>query len=160
MKTPALLVHHMGAIVKEAPNYVEIRADHEEHGALTLTIQRRDGKTPHEKRVEAEARADALQKRLDMALTADLRDSDTLRRITPEMANAYLKAHGWREESCPAGTNWCPDGDYDEEVTVPHGDLFEYPRILLNILAYISKVEKRTPLAVYLDMLDTAQGAG
>jgi len=56
-------------------NYAEIEVHHGEIGPMTLTLQRRAGKTPHQFRQEAEDREATLQARLDAieALLADLR---------------------------------------------------------------------------------------
>lgn len=42
-------------------NYTETEVFHDKLGALTLTLQRRSGKTPHQFRMEAEAERDALR---------------------------------------------------------------------------------------------------
>jgi len=46
-------------------NYVEVEAFHPETGPLVFTMQRKDGKTPHELRCEAEAQIERLQDELD-----------------------------------------------------------------------------------------------
>lgn len=46
-------------------NYAEIEVQNREIGAMTLTLQRKAGKTPHQFRLEAEAHAAELQDRLD-----------------------------------------------------------------------------------------------
>lgn len=52
------LVQFLGCRDGSTPsNYAEIEVNHSEFGALTLTLQKRAGKTPHQFRVEAEARA-------------------------------------------------------------------------------------------------------
>ena len=47
----------------EPANYTETSVCHEELGALTLTLQRKSGKTPHELRAIAETRADHAERR-------------------------------------------------------------------------------------------------
>jgi hypothetical protein len=47
----------------EPANYTETSLCHEELGPLTLTLQRKSGKTPHELRVFAETRADQAERR-------------------------------------------------------------------------------------------------
>ena len=62
------LVQFMGLRDGAATNYSEMEVQHNEFGALTLTIQRRSGKTPHQLRKEAEDRLTASE-----AEAADLR---------------------------------------------------------------------------------------
>jgi hypothetical protein len=53
-------------------NYSEIEVQHNELGPLTLTMQRRSGKTPHQLRVEADARAESADaKNADLQLRID-----------------------------------------------------------------------------------------
>lgn len=59
------LVQFMGCRDEAGPsNYAEIEVNHSEFGAMTLTIQRRAGKTPHQLRREAESRADVAEAKL------------------------------------------------------------------------------------------------
>lgn len=50
-------------IAQDAVNYVELRMV-DDLGELILTIQKREGKTPNERRLEAEAERDALRERI------------------------------------------------------------------------------------------------
>ena len=50
--------------VTGAENYVEIKADHRDVGPIVVTIQRQNGKTPHELRLEAESERNAIQVKL------------------------------------------------------------------------------------------------
>lgn len=69
----------------EAPNYVECRFTVTPKGKapieLTYTVQRVTGKTPHEKRVEAEAKRDSLRAQLEAAK----READGLRETAARM---------------------------------------------------------------------------
>lgn len=46
-------------------NYVEVEAFHPETGPLIFTMQRKQGKTPHELQLRAEAQSDRLQQEID-----------------------------------------------------------------------------------------------
>ncbi|WP_455233070.1 hypothetical protein [Geopseudomonas aromaticivorans] len=46
----------------KATNYIEMHLESDEAGPLVVTLQRQQGKTPHDLRLEAEARAEALEK--------------------------------------------------------------------------------------------------
>lgn len=56
---------------EEAANYTETEVTHNHLGALTLTLQRVSGKTPHQLRKQAEARLSALVEVLQAHLEAD-----------------------------------------------------------------------------------------
>lgn len=59
------LFQFIGAREPDGPsNYAEIEVQHNEFGAMTLTLQRRSGKTPHQLRQAAEARIKALEEAL------------------------------------------------------------------------------------------------
>lgn len=59
------LFQFIGAREEGGPsNYAEIEVQHKEFGAMTLTLQRRSGKTPHQLRREAEERAEAAEAEL------------------------------------------------------------------------------------------------
>lgn len=130
-----LLAHTFGELLGEAPNYVELRATHREHGPLLFTIQRAGGTTPHDGRVAAEARCADLQARLDAtadmakdflsAQVAEKNRSNALRdrldaamafadpaarkgllaALTPETIEACLSARGWTDVSSPSLVN-------------------------------------------------------
>lgn len=59
-------------------NYTETAITHEELGPLTLTLQRKTGKTPHELRREAETRADQAERRENALLASNQRERSAL----------------------------------------------------------------------------------
>lgn len=60
------LAQMLGKDRDEGPsNYAEMEIQHHEMGGMTLTLQRRTGKTPHQFRLEAEGKARYLQARID-----------------------------------------------------------------------------------------------
>lgn len=67
-------------------NYVEVEAFHPEAGPLVFTMQRKDGKTPHELRREAEATIARLQQ-----------DINNLRHELDEL-DGIAEVEGWDEE--------------------------------------------------------------
>jgi len=62
------LFQMLGARTEEPmSNYAEIEVFHNEFGPMTLTLQRRTGKTPHQLRQEAEERARIAEEKLAAA---------------------------------------------------------------------------------------------
>lgn len=55
---------------KDLANYVEMALNHDRVGAMTVTLQRASGKTPHALRQEAETEVEALKVALHAALCA------------------------------------------------------------------------------------------
>lgn len=60
----ALIVESLGETLRDATNYVEMTCQHNGR-EIVVTLIRKDGKTPHEKRLEAEARVAGLREALD-----------------------------------------------------------------------------------------------
>jgi hypothetical protein len=50
----------------EAPNYLEVTLAGGDHKPIYVTVQRPDGKTPHQMRMEAEGKLEALKKALSI----------------------------------------------------------------------------------------------
>jgi len=156
-----LLAHTFGELVGTAPNYVEsveMQSEDPEKGRLVLTIQRTTGRSPHEKRVEAEQRATALQAKLDAALAfADPAARHLLMAaLLPATLEAYLSTHGWTHMPSPLLVvihEWRIDGA-ETYVGVPlRVDFHDYAARVYSAIGAIATAEKRSPLAVYLDML-------
>ena len=59
-------------------NYTETSITHEELGPLTLTLQRKTGRTPHELRLAAETRADQAERRERALLDSNQRERSAL----------------------------------------------------------------------------------
>ena len=49
----------------DAQNYITFKFFHERHGLILITVQRYNGKTPHELRKEAEAKLEEAEKKLE-----------------------------------------------------------------------------------------------
>lgn len=62
----------------EPANYTETAVTQEELGPLTLTLQRRSGRTPHELRLAAEVRADEAERRERALLNGNERERSAL----------------------------------------------------------------------------------
>ena len=62
----------------EPANYTETAVTHEELGPLTLTLQRKSGKTPHELRLAAETRAEQAELRERALLAYNQRERSAL----------------------------------------------------------------------------------
>lgn len=62
----------------EPANYTETAVTHDRLGDLTLTLQRKSGKTPHEFRQEAETRADQAERRERALLDSNQRERSAL----------------------------------------------------------------------------------
>lgn len=62
----------------EPANYTETAVAHDRLGDLTLTLQRKSGKTPHELRREAETRADQAERRERALLDSNQRERSAL----------------------------------------------------------------------------------
>lgn len=153
-----LLAHTFGELLGEAPNYVELRATHREHGPLLFTIQRAGGTTPHAGRVAAEARADALQARFDaaMAFADPAARKGLLAALTPETIEACLSARGWTDVSSPSLVNireWRHDGTNEYAATPLRVDFCDYAMHVDSALRDIGEIEGRPAVAVYLDMV-------
>ncbi len=67
-----------------AKNYVEIKMNHPEHGIVVMTMQKWEGRTPHEMRLEAEAERDQLK------MIAALVD-ESKRQEAVDTINSYTK---------------------------------------------------------------------
>lgn len=67
----ANIAYAMSDILGDAPNYVEISCFHPTHRELTLTITKKYGKTPNERRLEAEEKL-AKTKEQAVQLVMDL----------------------------------------------------------------------------------------
>lgn len=151
-----LLAHTFGELLGEAPNYVELRATHREHGPLLFTIQRAGGTTPHDGRVAAESRCANLQARLDAALAfADpVTQKALLAALSPEAIEAYLSAHGWavaNERS--TFREWCVDNGAGGAAVPLRVDFRDYVSRVADVLKEIEAFEGRPAVAVYLDMV-------
>lgn len=79
-----LLVEHLGRMLDEvgAKNWVEVDVFHPKHGGLTLTVQRRAGKTPGDRIKELKDQLDKVQSAQPLGVEAEgptdgqLRDVD------------------------------------------------------------------------------------
>lgn len=148
----------LGDVLGDAVNYVEVQGEHSVHGDITFTIARRAGQTPHQKRVEAEQRAAALQAKLDAALafsdpTALL---PLMAAILPAKLETYMSSRGWAH--LPSlrlvNTREWRLGGRDVYVTVPlRLDFCDYASCVHHAIGAIATAEGRSPLAVYLDVV-------
>lgn len=65
------LFQFIGARDEDGPsNYAEIEVNHREFGPMTLTMQRKTGKTPHQLRADADLRAERAEAQLKAAREA------------------------------------------------------------------------------------------
>lgn len=80
----ALLAHLLCDVLKAkpAPNYVECSFEYTELGPITLHIQKRLGKTPHQLRLEAEAERDELKRSVINYL--EMLDYSESRNLSPD----------------------------------------------------------------------------
>jgi hypothetical protein len=80
-------------------NYAETAITHSELGELTLTLQRKSGKTPHQLRKEAETRADQAERRERALLESNQRE----RSAAVELASLRhrLRDAAWRAQADP-----------------------------------------------------------
>ena len=86
-----------------------------------------------------------------LSLRVDLRDEKACAEITPEMANAYLGARGWKGRG---QGQWYVWESGDRQVLVPHEQGFhDYGRRMVELLGVLAAAEKRSPLAVWVDMM-------
>lgn len=83
----------------EPANYTETAVTHEELGPLTLTLQRKAGKTPHELRREAETRADQAELRERALLASNQRERSALTELAS--LRSRLRDAGRRAEADP-----------------------------------------------------------
>lgn len=80
-------------------NYTEISITHEELGPLTLTLQRKTGKTPHQMRLAAETRADQAERRERALLDSNQRERSALTELAS--LRSRLRDASRRAESEP-----------------------------------------------------------
>lgn len=87
-----------------------------------------------------------------LTLRVDLRDEAACAEISPEMAEKYLRAKGWtRVGSVVTLIIW---QRYPFEVDVPaRSDFPDYGRRMVELLGVLAAAEKRSPLAVWVDMM-------
>jgi len=83
----------------EPANYTETAVTHEELGPLTLTLQRKAGRTPHELRVAAETRADQAERRERALLASNQRERSALTELAS--LRSRLRDAGRRAEADP-----------------------------------------------------------
>jgi hypothetical protein len=94
-----------------------------------------------------------------LTLRVILRDPDACKRITPEAANAYLEAHGWqRVATLGHGAEWTRNDAY---VLVPYRTLwFDYGSRMCSLVNDLARVEDRSALAVYAELVAGDGGNG
>ena len=91
-----------------------------------------------------------------LTLRVDFRDEQAAARITPEQANAYLAARGWRRGDLAP---WHQHRREQYEVMVPmHATYVDYGRRMCEALNGLARIEGRSVLAVFVEMLATATG--
>ena len=91
-----------------------------------------------------------------LTLRVDFRDEQAAARITPEQANAYLAARGWRRGDLAP---WHQHRREQYEVMVPmHATYVDYGRCMVAVLNGLARIEGRSVLAVFVDIVATATG--
>ena len=94
-----------------------------------------------------------------LTLRVTLRDPDACKRITPAAASAYLEARGWRHgytDSIIA--EWRRAGDY---VLVPHHpNWHDYGSRVCSLVNDLARIEDRSALAVYAELVAPTSGDG
>ena len=91
-----------------------------------------------------------------LTLRVDFRDPEAAARITPEQANAYLAARGWRRGGLAP---WHQHRREQYEVMVPmHATYVDYGRRMVELLNRLAEYEGRSVLAVFVDIVATATG--
>ncbi len=86
-----------------------------------------------------------------LTLRVDFRDEQAAARITPEQANAYLAARGWqRADLAP----WHQHRRDQYEIMVPmHATYVDYGRRMVDVLNGLARIEGRSVLAVFVDIV-------
>ena len=91
-----------------------------------------------------------------LTLRVDFRDEQAAARITPEQANAYLAARGWRRGDLAP---WHQHRREQYEVMVPmHATYVDYGRCMVDVLNDLARIEGRSVLAVFVDIVAAATG--
>ena len=96
-------------------------------------------------------------------MDVQIKDSDALRRVTPAMLCAYLKAHDWVHEQTWRNRIMVWSRERDEplqEVLVPlreHSDT--YAVRISEAVALLAKMDGRSQLDVYHDLIDAGKDA-
>lgn len=86
-----------------------------------------------------------------LALRVDLRDPDACAKITPDAANAYLAARGWRCFATEAFHVWNLG---IVQAYVPRDTSWtDYGARMTELVAAVALHEGRSPIAVYLDLM-------
>lgn len=82
-------------------------------------------------------------------------DKSALERLTPEMVTAYFTRNGWQREGAQADAfegQWHKEGDW---IFVHlQQDMRDYAVRIAAILMSLSYFEKRSELAIYVEMLE------
>ena len=91
-----------------------------------------------------------------LTLRVDFRDEQAAARITPEQANAYLAARGWqRADLAP----WHQHQRDQYEIMVPmHATYVDYGRRMCEALNGLARIEGRSVLAVFVDIVAAETG--
>jgi len=86
-----------------------------------------------------------------LTLRVDFRDEQAAARITPEQANAYLAARGWRRGDLAP---WHQHRREQYEIMVPmHATYVDYGRRMVELLNHLARIEGRGVLAVFVEMV-------
>jgi hypothetical protein len=92
-----------------------------------------------------------------LSLRVDLRDEKACAEITPEMANAYLKAMGWKNTRPALAFFVWERGPLC--ANVPRAQSFaDYGRRMVELVNGLATAEGRSPLVVWIDMMGLALG--
>lgn len=98
-----------------------------------------------------------LERRLALALSVKVQfvDNEAAARVTPQQAEAYLKRTGWERTVDNIGWSaWSLLNDYAEVPARP--EFMYYPRCMGDLVRTLADVEKRSPIAVLIDLLAEA----
>ena len=94
-----------------------------------------------------------------LTLRVTLRDPDACKRITPAAASAYLAARGWQCGHIGGSTTeWTRNDAY---VLVPHHpNWHDYGSRMCSLVNDLARVEDRSALAVYAELVAPTSGDG
>lgn len=89
-----------------------------------------------------------------LTLRVDFRDPEAAARITPEQANAYLAAHGWKGPvDTPLWFLWNAQEGLRQALVPRRGAWPDYGQCMVTLLNDLARVEGRSALAVFAEMI-------
>lgn len=92
-----------------------------------------------------------------LTLRVDLRDEAACAEISPEMAERYLRAHGWALSDTFEGWTLWRRGI--RPLHVPHDPTrADYGWRMCEAVKDLADVEQRSPIAAWVDMMGLAPG--